>query len=38
MVERLGEQSAVVCHCAYRKPLSASRCKVGMLIRPPKGA
>jgi bile acid:Na+ symporter, BASS family len=31
-VERVGEQSAVVCHCEYIKPLSASFCNVGMLI------
>ena len=37
MVERVGEHSAVVCHCEYINPLSASRCKVGMLMRPPNG-
>ena len=36
-VERVGEQSAVVCHCEYISPLSASFCRVGMLMRPPKG-
>ena len=36
-VERVGEQSAVVCHCEYIRPLSASFCSVGMLIRPPNG-
>src|SRR5262245_51748286 len=36
-VERVGEQSAVVCHCEYISPLSASFCNVGMLIPPPKG-
>ena len=35
--ERVGEQSAVVCHCEYVRPLSASRCSVGMLMRPPNG-
>src|SRR5689334_10613439 len=37
MADRVGEQSAVVCHCEYIRPLSASFCSVGMLIRPPKG-
>src|SRR5215831_11401161 len=37
MVERVGEQSAHVCHCVYMRPLSASRCSVGMLMRPPYG-
>src|SRR5262245_5721839 len=36
-VEREGEHNAVVCHCEYISPLSASRCSVGMLMRPPKG-
>jgi len=36
-VERVGEQSAVVCHCEYASPLSASFCSVGISIRPPKG-
>jgi len=36
-VERVGEHSAVVCHCEYIKPLSASFCSVGMLIFPPNG-
>src|SRR5499427_11104445 len=36
-VERVGEQSAVVCHCEYVKPRSASFCSVGMLMRPPNG-
>src|SRR5262245_36503153 len=36
-VERVGEQSAVVCHWLYIKPLSASFCSVGMLILPPNG-
>src|SRR5262252_2679270 len=36
-VERVGEQSAVVCHCEYIRPLSASFCSVGMLMRPPNG-
>src|SRR5262245_7630431 len=36
-VERVGEQSAVVCHWLYIKPLSASFCNVGMLILPPNG-
>src|SRR5262245_40922177 len=35
--ERVGEHSAVVCHCEYVRPLSASRCIVGMLMRPPYG-
>ena len=35
--ERVGEHSAVVCHCEYISPLSASRCRTGMLTRPPKG-
>src|SRR5215831_12097184 len=37
MVERVGEHSAHVCHCVYMRPLSASRCSVGMLMRPPYG-
>src|SRR5271156_6713895 len=37
MHEREGEHSAVVCHCEYIRPLSASRWSVGILIRPPKG-
>ena len=36
-VERVGEHSAVVCHCEYVSPLSASRSIVGMLMRPPYG-
>ena len=36
-VERVGEHSAVVCHCEYIRPLSASRWSVGMLMPPPKG-
>src|SRR5262245_6361574 len=36
-VDRVGEHSAVVCHCAYISPLSASFCNVGMLMRPPYG-
>jgi hypothetical protein len=36
-VERVGEQSAVVCHCEYVNPRSASFCSVGMLIAPPNG-
>ncbi len=36
-VERVGEHSAVVCHCEYINPLSASLCNVGMLILPPNG-
>src|SRR6185436_15264703 len=36
-VDRVGEQSAVVCHCEYRRPLSASFWSVGMLMRPPNG-
>jgi hypothetical protein len=36
-VERVGEQSAVVCHCEYINPRSASFCKVGMLMLPPYG-
>src|SRR5262245_65848911 len=36
-VERVGEQSAVVCHCEYLRPWSASFCSVGMLILPPNG-
>src|SRR5215470_17054461 len=36
-VERVGEQSAVVCHCEYIRPPSASFCSVGMLMRPPNG-
>ena len=36
-VERVGEHSAVVCHCVYIRPLSASFCSVGMLMRPPNG-
>src|SRR5215472_15392086 len=36
-VERVGEQSAVVCHCEYIRPRSASFCSVGMLIPPPIG-
>ena len=36
-VERVGEHSAVVCHCEYVSPLSASRCNVGILMRPPNG-
>src|SRR5262245_47022376 len=36
-VERVGEQSAVVCHWEYINPRSASFCKVGMLIAPPIG-
>src|SRR5262245_7416520 len=36
-VERVGEHSAVVCHCEYVNPLSASLCSVGMLMRPPNG-
>jgi hypothetical protein len=33
--ERVGEHSAVVCHCVYVRPLSASRCIVGIWMRPP---
>src|SRR5262245_1259674 len=36
-VERVGEHRAVVCHCAYRSPLSASFWRVGIWIRPPNG-
>ena len=36
--ERVGEQSAVVCHCVYVRPLSASRFMVGISIRPPNGS
>ena len=36
-VDRVGEHSAVVCHCEYVSPLSASFCSVGMLMRPPIG-
>ncbi len=36
-VERVGEQRAVVCHCAYVRPFRARRSMVGMLIRPPYG-
>src|SRR5215475_12896578 len=36
-VERVGEHSAVVCHCEYIRPLSASFWSVGMLMRPPIG-
>src|SRR5262245_48831330 len=36
-VERVGEHSAVVCHCEYINPRSASFCKVGMLMPPPNG-
>jgi hypothetical protein len=35
--ERVGEQSAVVCHWEYVNPLSASRWRVGISIRPPYG-
>src|SRR6516225_4358982 len=37
MVERVGEQSAQVCHWVYMRPLSASRWSVGILMRPPNG-
>src|SRR5215470_2245958 len=36
-VDRVGEHSAVVCHCEYIRPLSASFCSVGILMRPPIG-
>src|SRR5262245_30987054 len=36
-VERVGEHSAVVCHCEYIRPRSASFCSVGMLMPPPIG-
>ena len=36
-VERVGEHSAVVCHCEYVRPFAARRSIVGMLIRPPYG-
>ena len=36
--ERVGEHSAVVCHCVYVTPFSARRCIVGMRIRPPYGS
>ena len=36
-VERVGEHSAVVCHCEYVSPLAASRSIVGISIRPPYG-
>src|SRR5262245_23117222 len=36
-VERVGEQSAVVCHWEYISPLSAIFCSVGMLMPPPNG-
>src|SRR5262245_31627529 len=36
-VDRVGEHNAVVCHCEYINPLSASFCSVGMLILPPNG-
>ena len=36
-VDRVGEHNAVVCHCEYVSPFSASRSMVGMLIRPPYG-
>jgi hypothetical protein len=35
--DRVGEHSAVVCHCEYVSPSSASRCMVGISIRPPYG-
>ena len=37
VVDRVGEQSAVACHCEYVTPLSASFWSVGMSMRPPKG-
>jgi hypothetical protein len=33
--DRVGEHSAVVCHCEYVSPSSASRCIVGISMRPP---
>src|SRR5262245_50942214 len=36
-VDRVGEHNAVVCHCEYIKPRSASFCSVGMLMPPPNG-
>src|SRR5262245_29039460 len=36
-VERVGEHSAVVCHCEYISPRSASFCSVGILMPPPNG-
>ena len=35
--ERVGEQSAVVCHWLKVRPFSASRSMVGISIRPPYG-
>jgi hypothetical protein len=37
MQDLVGEHSAVVCHCEYVNPSSASFCAVGMLTRPPNG-
>jgi hypothetical protein len=34
-VDRVGEQSATVCHCVYVRPFAANLSIVGMLIRPP---
>jgi hypothetical protein len=35
--DRVGEQTAVVCHCVYVRPSFAGRSIVGMLMRPPYG-
>jgi hypothetical protein len=35
--ERVGEHSAVVCHCKYVRPFAARRSIVGISIRPPYG-
>jgi hypothetical protein len=37
MHDRVGPHRAVVCHCEYMRPLSASRCRVGISMRPPNG-
>ena len=36
--ERVGEQSAFVCHWVYERPFSASRFSVGFSMRPPNGS
>ena len=33
--ERVGEQSAVVCHCVYRRPSAARRSMLGVSTGPP---
>ena len=33
--ERVGEHSAVVCHCVYRAPAAAIRSMFGVSIGPP---